>query len=195
MAPRVCFHSAECHCPPWAVLGTLLGSISLLRHPRWSSRPRRSMCNLLPRSNQPPRRLASLLLLPLSGTIARIPRVTTRMYNSAPGGWQPGSPDPAIAIGHAPGMPYGGPAYSARESISAAGGQPLEAGGGGRPWRRWGRGRPGHWGGGYARHLIPFGIHTLDIRHVIPGLRSRCRRRYLPPSRPHLPGRDHFQLQ
>src|SRR4029450_12229560 len=42
------------------------------------------------------------------------------------------------------------------------------------PWGRWGRGRPGHWGGGYARYLIPFGIHTLDIRHVIPGLRSRC---------------------
>src|SRR5215510_5869998 len=67
-------------------------------------------------------------------------------------------------------MPYGGPDYSTRESISTAGGQPLEgvAGGGG------GGGRPGHWGSGYARHLIPFGIHTLDIRHVIPGLRSRC---------------------
>jgi hypothetical protein len=47
-------------------------------------------------------------------------------------------------------------------------------------WRRrlpWGRGRwgrPSRWGGGYAGHLIPFGVHTLDICHVIPGLQSRC---------------------
>jgi hypothetical protein len=59
----------------------------------------------------------------------------------------------------------------ARESSSARRGDNPWRGWGRLPWR-WGRGgRPGYWGG-YAGHLIPFGIHTLDIRHVIPGLRS-----------------------
>src|SRR5712691_2192593 len=45
---------------------------------------------------------------------------------------------------------------------------------GDNPWRGWRRGRPGRWGCGRAGDLIPFSVHTLDIRHVIPGLQSCC---------------------
>ena len=61
-----------------AILGTLLlGAISLPLLPAGGRHaPARSM------SNPPPRRLIRRLLPPLTGTIAKIPRVITRMSNS-----------------------------------------------------------------------------------------------------------------
>ena len=126
------------------------------------SRPRRrSMGNLLPR--HPTR-----LLLPLlTGTTVRSPRVTIHMCSSALGA---GDQSPRLRHRHRAGPITTLTSWCGNASVRQRDHTWRR---GRRRWRGWDR--PGRWACGYARHLIPSGIHTLDIRHVIPGLQGRCR--------------------
>ena len=70
------------------------------------------------------------------------------------------------------GIPYGNHGHSERESTSAVGERPLEAGAA-EALGAVGRDSPDRWGYGRAGDLMPFSVHTLDICHIIPGLQNR----------------------
>jgi hypothetical protein len=161
---------------PLGRTGGPIGSPIPTTHHRSSSRPRRSMCN------PPPRRLARRLLPLLTGTTARIPRVTTRMYHSVlKAGVQSPRPHhhhrvcskayPTVVLPQW----YESPSALRGDNPWRRGRRGPWGWRRGGPWRRRGRSRLSRWSDGGTRHLIPFRVHTLDIRHVIPSLQRRCR--------------------
>ena len=168
LAPRARLRSAQHRRPLGAVLGALLlGAISLL--PTGCRHTPAGLCR-----NPPPRHL----------TRRRAPSYW--YYCEDPQGYYP-YVNSALMAGDqshqahnrhrvcSRAYPMMAPA-TASESPSARGNNPWRwRGEPGRGWRRDRPRRRSRWSYGHAGHLIPFGVHTLDIRHVISGLRSRCR--------------------